>query len=79
MPLNYLSFLLRLWKANDGEQAWRASLESSQLKGVRGFPDLEALFSFLREQTGDETSPSRLDQDTEGGALEDHLKKKLDD
>lgn len=45
---HYLSYLLRLWmvKAADGNQ-WRALLESP-LTGERiGFPNMEALFTYL--------------------------------
>ncbi|MGD2105947.1 MAG: hypothetical protein PVJ55_12625 [Anaerolineae bacterium] len=52
-PQRYHSYLLRLWQANiNGESVWRASLESHS--GERqGFADLESLFAFLEEQTGD--------------------------
>jgi hypothetical protein len=48
--LDYHSYLLRLWRANGGEGAWRASLESTHAGERIGFADLEALFSFLRRQ-----------------------------
>lgn len=49
---NYLSYLLRLWQANDKEKVvWRASLQSSRTHEQRGFADLDELFKFLREQT----------------------------
>jgi hypothetical protein len=54
---DYLSYLLRLWRADgDGEPlrqvAWRASLESAQTGTAESFADLEHLFVYLREQTG---------------------------
>lgn len=50
---DYLSYLLRLWRVNDEEEAvWRASLESVDTGERKGFAGLEALFAFLREQTG---------------------------
>jgi hypothetical protein len=50
---DYLSYLLRLWRVKEnGDAAWRAALESAQTDQARGFESLEALFQFLREQTG---------------------------
>jgi hypothetical protein len=50
----YQSYLLRLWESHEkGERIWRASVESP-LTGERiGFATLQALFAFLRAQTGD--------------------------
>jgi len=49
----YLAYLLRLWQVgSEGEPAWRASLESPHTGERYGFSSLEALFAFLREQTG---------------------------
>ena len=56
----YLSYLLRLWRANNQAQgegdeagpAWRASLESSRTRECRAFSTLEELFDFLRRETG---------------------------
>jgi len=49
----YLSYLLRLWQIKSGgELVWRASLESPHTGERRGFASLEALFAFLRWQTG---------------------------
>jgi hypothetical protein len=48
----YLSYLLRLWLAGDGDQRqWRASLEDPHTGGQKGFDSLEELFAFLRGQT----------------------------
>ncbi len=49
---DYVSYLLRLWRENDGEKGWRASLESAHTGERRGFADLNALFDFLQRQTG---------------------------
>ena len=50
----YISYLLRLWRA-DGDEAdvWRASLEDPHTGQRIGFADLQRLFAFLVEQTGD--------------------------
>lgn len=48
----YVSYLLRLWQVESrGQLVWRASLEDARSGERRGFPDLEALFAYLREQT----------------------------
>ena len=50
---NYISYLLRLWRADgEGEAKWRASLESPHTGERRNFTSLDALFAFLRKQTG---------------------------
>jgi hypothetical protein len=49
--LDYQSYLLRLWRENDEEKGWRASLESALTGERRGFADLNALFDFLQRQT----------------------------
>ncbi len=49
----YLSFMLRMWRANgEGKAAWRASLESPHTGESIGFASLEELFTFLRQQAG---------------------------
>jgi hypothetical protein len=46
---NYMSYLLRLWLAGDGDQPeWRASLEDPGTGEVRGFSDLEEMVEFLK-------------------------------
>ena len=58
-PPEYLSFLLRLWQvdgddkqAGTGATIWRASIENPLTGERRGFASLDALFDFLRQQTG---------------------------
>jgi hypothetical protein len=59
-PPDYLSYLLRLWRAADDDgpcktkpwSAWRASLQSSLAGEQRVFASLDDLFAFLRRQTG---------------------------
>jgi hypothetical protein len=59
--LDYLSYLLRLWRANDGKQhVWRASLENSLTSERQGFASLDELFEFLRQQTGTVFSKERV-------------------
>jgi len=48
----YLSFLLRLWLAdNDGEPVRRVSLESPLTGERKGFANLEDLCSYLEQLT----------------------------
>ena len=50
----YFSYLLRLWQVDGaGASDWRASLEDPHTGERRGFANLESLFAFLKEQTGD--------------------------
>jgi hypothetical protein len=53
---DYQSYLLRLWWAKEGEEGWRASLESAQTGERRGFATLDALFDYVRSQTRVESS-----------------------
>ena len=63
---DYQSYLLRLWRVNDEEEAvWRASLESVHTGERKGFAGLEALFDFLRERTG--VSPGSSEDEGETG------------
>ena len=60
----YISYLLRLWQAADGDQVvWQASLENAQTGERRGFADLDALLNFLRQTTEMETQPSEHDKE----------------
>lgn len=48
----YQSYLLRLWRSPDeGDSAWRASLEDTATGEMEGFEDLSSLFAKLRERT----------------------------
>ncbi len=82
-PLNYQAYLLRLWQVNDGQGDWRASLESAHAAGRRGFADLEALFSFLRQQTsmgmGSGLHPKRKGGTNEPEACQDERKEGNDE
>jgi len=50
---DYYAYLLRLWRVDgDGEPAWRASLQDAISGEETGFPDLAALFEYLRQRTG---------------------------
>jgi len=66
----YISYLIRLWQVKDsGGLVWRASLESSRTGERQGFADLDALFAFLRQQTG--SIASDYDGDKGGPASKD--------
>ena len=47
----YQSYLLRLWCEADNEE-WRASLENVVTHECHNFPNMNALFEFLNEHTG---------------------------
>ena len=60
----YLAYMLRLWQvSSDGEPIWRASLESPHTGERHGFANLEMLFAFLEEQTGDQPKRKEHQQD----------------
>lgn len=48
--LDYLSYLLRLWRAGEEKAVWRASLESSHTGERVGFATLSDLFTFLEQE-----------------------------
>ena len=50
-PLNYFSYLLRLWRAGD-TAPWRASLEDAHTGERRNFARLQDLFKALESETG---------------------------
>ena len=53
---DYLSYLLRLWRAGDAETPmWRAALKAVGSGEHMGFASLADLFAFLENETG---SPS---------------------
>jgi hypothetical protein len=63
----YMSYLLRLWQVGSRSEAvWRASLQSPHTGERRGFPSLEALFAFLRQQTGVGPDSNEMVEDIEG-------------
>jgi hypothetical protein len=47
---DYQSYLLRLWRVDEGENGVQASLESAHTGERRGFANLEAMLGFLRRQ-----------------------------
>ncbi len=48
----YFSFLLRVWLAGNNHQPqWHASLEDTRTGDRKGFPSLEALYTYLKNQT----------------------------
>ncbi len=48
-PERYRAFLVRMWRIETGE-AWRVSVEGVGDDQRRGFPDLDAAFTFLQHQ-----------------------------
>jgi hypothetical protein len=47
---DYQSYLLRLWRVDEGENGVQASLESTHTGERRGFANLEAMLDFLQRQ-----------------------------
>jgi hypothetical protein len=65
---DYQSYLLRLWRVKEGEEGWRASLESARTGERKGFATLSALFDYVRSQTLVESSEcSRAEGDAREG------------
>jgi hypothetical protein len=65
---HYLSYLLRLWQASEGDtQVWRASLDSPGTRERQGFASLEDLFDFLQAQTGSQSEPDQWLRDAGEG------------
>ena len=51
--LDYLSYLIRLWRVQEGEKdVWRASVQYPRTGERVSFRTLDELFAFLRRQTG---------------------------
>jgi hypothetical protein len=46
---DYKAFVLRLWRDGGARSAWRCSLEDPATHQRRGFEDVEALASYLRD------------------------------
>ncbi len=65
---DYQSYLLRLWRANEGEEAWSVSLESARTGERRGFADLEAMLDFLRQRMA--SRPSAYPEEDEARGSE---------
>ncbi len=62
---DYQSYLLRLWRENDGEGDWRASLESPQTGERSGFASLGALFDHVLSLTRSGSSAQSCKKVTE--------------
>lgn len=63
----YLSYLLRLWQAaSESEVVWRASLQSPNTGERTFFSSLDALFTFLREQTDLVSDPDGVEGNLKG-------------
>ena len=63
----YLSYLLRLWPAEEDEGSpWRASLESPHTGERRGFASLVDLCAFLRQNTEERAEAGATGQQGQG-------------
>jgi hypothetical protein len=61
---DYQSYLLRLWRVREGEEGWRASLESAQTGERKGFATLDSLFDYVRSRTRGELSECPREEGT---------------
>jgi hypothetical protein len=65
--LDYISYLLRVWRSNGDETAWRASLQNPHTGEIIGFAGIDELCVFLRRQIGvissseDDAEPVQFD------------------
>lgn len=64
---DYLSYLVRLWRARDDQFApgegltvWRASIENPHTGERRAFRSLDALVAYLRRQIGAPPEPGEV-------------------
>ena len=67
---DYISYLLRLWRANgdkaqgrDEKVVWRVSLEDAHTGERRGFASLDELFDFLRRRIGGVSVVNGVEED----------------
>jgi hypothetical protein len=68
----YRSYLLRLWRASDGDlPIWRASLEDPHTGERRGFAGLEQLFAFLDHELGISAGAPATPAETAGPPKDD--------
>jgi hypothetical protein len=69
----YLSYLLRLWRVEGGEQpVWRASLKDVGRGEQVGFDNLEELFDYLRAETeAQRRTPVRLSKTLDESVIEE--------
>jgi hypothetical protein len=65
----YQAYLVRLWRESSNV-AWRASAQSAEHGEITRFGTLQALFSFLEGETGEDASRQTpgMDQDDEDQA-----------
>ena len=66
-PRSYISYLLRMWRSGQDEEAiWQASLECPLTGERQGFASLKDLWTFLQAQTGVRAN-DRIQDDVQGG------------
>jgi len=56
---DYISYLLRVWRANGDEADWRASLQNPHTGERIGFASVDELCIFLQKQTGVVSKPNK--------------------
>ena len=68
-PIEYASFLLRLWRQQSPEQpgqaaSWQGEVECIQSGQRQTFDNLDGLLDYLRQQTGDPELLHRPENET---------------
>ncbi len=53
----YLSYLVRLWRVDEAEAGWRASLHDPRTGERLGFASVDDLVAYLRQETDAEPGP----------------------
>jgi len=53
---NYKGYLVRIWRSSS-RSPWRVSIRDTQTGKQHHFAQLEALYSFLGEETSDQQQP----------------------
>lgn len=60
--VGYYACLLRLWRVQGTAPGdWRAALEDVHTGERTGFPNLDTLFTYLRQLTNDQTISDRVE------------------
>jgi hypothetical protein len=69
-PREYITYMLRLWRAGDGDSpSWRAMLENPRTGERQVFANLVELFSFIAETTRDENRRHPSEQHSRNGTV----------
>ena len=70
---DYLSYLLRLWRAGEDEQEWRAMLQEVSTGETMSFATFNDLCRFLRSELGIRSAPDQIVGSAETGSQRDNV------